>query len=361
MSTTVAQAKQALDTVIKKSRVHLYKPIQIAEILFKHRTEPTLNIDLLELETYRLRSKQWRDIVCLQFLGRVSTSSARFQDNLFENNAIPPPVLAVLGQENIQNKGVVEAYIYQAFEEKHLQLDHALQSCLNSNRETFKLEQFLEQFWEQPGLKRSLDKVFEIVVYALFEALTTAIEVKIDIYFDPSRIEILHEFSEFAEKILNLNPDNSRKTLPAHFHRVGVTNAADRGLDIYANFGSIVQVKHLALDEQLAESVVTSITANKIIIVCKSAEKNVINSLLHQLGWRSKIQSIITTDDLVVWYQKALTGIHADMLGEKVIQTLASEIKNEFPSVGNSEFQDFKRKRGYDKLDNDYWGVHPLI
>lgn len=29
------QAKAALDAVIKKSRVHLYKPIQIAEILYR--------------------------------------------------------------------------------------------------------------------------------------------------------------------------------------------------------------------------------------------------------------------------------------------------------------------------------------
>ena len=31
-------AKKALDNVIKKSRVHLYKPIQIAEILYRDRT-----------------------------------------------------------------------------------------------------------------------------------------------------------------------------------------------------------------------------------------------------------------------------------------------------------------------------------
>ena len=31
-------AKNALDSLITKSRVHLYKPIQIAEILFNERT-----------------------------------------------------------------------------------------------------------------------------------------------------------------------------------------------------------------------------------------------------------------------------------------------------------------------------------
>ena len=32
------EAKEALDAVIRKSRVHLYKPIQIAEILYRDRT-----------------------------------------------------------------------------------------------------------------------------------------------------------------------------------------------------------------------------------------------------------------------------------------------------------------------------------
>ena len=30
-------AKRSLDTVIKKARIHLYKPIQIAEILYRDR------------------------------------------------------------------------------------------------------------------------------------------------------------------------------------------------------------------------------------------------------------------------------------------------------------------------------------
>lgn len=73
--------KAALDAVIKKSRVHLYKPIQIAEILYRDRVFQ--DIDLLELEDYRTKSKRWRDDVCQVLLGRVCTSSAKFQDDLF--------------------------------------------------------------------------------------------------------------------------------------------------------------------------------------------------------------------------------------------------------------------------------------
>ena len=45
---TIDEAKKALDLVIAKSRVHLYKPIQIAEILYRDRVHNDIN--LLNLE-----------------------------------------------------------------------------------------------------------------------------------------------------------------------------------------------------------------------------------------------------------------------------------------------------------------------
>jgi type II restriction enzyme len=193
-------------------------------------------------------------------------------------------------------------------------------------------------------------------VYSLFEVLTTAIGTKIDVYYDDATV-IIDEFSDFAEKVLNLSTKEKRKTFDAHFNRVGVTNAADRGLDMYANFGSVVQIKHLSLDEKLAEDIVTSITSNRIIIVCKSSEKSVINSLLSQIGWRSRIQSIITIEEIVDWYNKALRGIHSITLGDRVLMTLANEIKSEFPSVGNQDFINFKTERKYDIIQNADWSL----
>jgi len=357
MSNDLDIAKKALDSIINKSRVHLYKPIQLAEILYKNRTSSEIN-DLNDLETYRNTSKKWRDIVCMQFLGRISTSSAKFQDNLFEKNAMPPYLLKELGDENAKENGIVEAYIYKAFENKHLQLENALNYCLASRKDNFNVKYFLEQFWAQPGLKRSLDKIFEIVVYSLFEVLTTAIEVKIDIYYENNQLELLREFEDFANKVLNLSPSDNRKTLDAHFNRVGVTNAADRGLDMYANFGSVVQIKHLSLDEELAEDVVTSITSDRIIIVCKDSEEKVINTLLTQIGWRSRIQAIITINELFSWYEKALKGEFSNILAKRILSTLAKEIQAEFPSVGSNDFQKFKNQRGYDKLNSNYWGIN---
>lgn len=42
---------QALDIVIEKGRVHLYKPIQVAEILYRDRVFK--DIDLAKLEAYK--------------------------------------------------------------------------------------------------------------------------------------------------------------------------------------------------------------------------------------------------------------------------------------------------------------------
>lgn len=134
---TILEAKQALDKIISKGRVHLYKPIQIAEILYRDRTKG--DIDLSDLDTYRNTSKRWRDIICLRFLGRTSTSSARYQDDVFNENAVPPSVLEVLSAENRQYNGVVEKYIYDRFEQRFSQMSSGLNYCNTHTKSDFKL------------------------------------------------------------------------------------------------------------------------------------------------------------------------------------------------------------------------------
>ena len=144
-----------------------------------------------------------------------------------------------------------------------------------------------------------------------------------------------------------------KATQDARVYRVGVTNAADRGLDMYSNWGPAIQIKHLALDEELAESIVTSIASDRIVIVCKEAEKGVIVSLLNQLGWRSRIQSIITEADLIAWYEKALRGKHADKLGDKLLESIRSELSAEFPAI--EDIPDIIRNRHYENINDSNW------
>ncbi|MDR3345655.1 MAG: HaeII family restriction endonuclease [Campylobacteraceae bacterium] len=348
----VKQAKTALDTVIKKSRVHLYKPIQVAEILYHHRTNPN-TIDLLRLDDYRNQSKKWRDDISLALLGRRCTSTARFQDDLFNDNATPPEVLNVLGQENIRTGGAVEAYIYGCFTNKHTQLTVALKYCLAATRENFQVITFINSFRDEAGLKRSIDKIYEVIVYALFSTLVSALELKVEISINPDKHALLSEFTDFAQMVMCLDVDTSKSIQSAKVFRVGVTNAADRGLDMYSNWGPAIQIKHLNLNEELAEEIVDGVSSDKIVIVCKDAEERVIFSLLNQIGWRNKIQSIITETNLANWYEKALRGKYSDILGDELLSCLCSEISNEFPSL--TETPDMLKERGYEKCINDYW------
>lgn len=350
---SMTTAKKALDKVIDKARVHLYKPIQVAEILYRDRVEQ--NITLSELTTYRTQSKKWRDVICIQFLGRTSTSSARYQDDIFNDNAVPPTILEKLGEENRAGNGIVEAYIYRKFLQRFSQMSTGLDYCVIHDKSNFKLDEFLALFWHEAGLRRSIDKVYEIIVYSLFSALVEALEVAVEVRMNPEKIDILEEFADFSKSVMQLTPEQTTIKLKARINRVGVTNAADRGLDMWANFGLAIQIKHLSLTEELAENIVSSVSADRIVIVCKAAEQKIIVSLLNQLGWKSKIQSIVTETDLLRWYERALRGKFADSIGDSVLQKLANEIQVEFPTTDKREFLQFMEKRGYTKLVNPSW------
>jgi len=346
------KAKNALDKVILKARVHLYKPIQIAEILYHHRTEKG-TMDLLNPKDYRNQSKKWRDEISIALLGRVCTSSARFQDDLFNDNAIPPSILKILGDENVETGGAVEAYIYSRFVNKHSHLATALDYCHNATKDDFNVLTFINSFRSESGLKRSIDKVYEVIVYALFATLVTALELKVEVSINKDKETLLTEFADFAKMIMCLDINNIKNTQNARVFRVGVTNAADRGLDMYSNWGPAIQIKHLSLSEELAEEIVESVSSDKIVIVCKDAEERVILSLLNQIGWKNKIQSIVTETNLVEWYEKALRGKYSDTLGNELLACLCEEISNEFPSL--TETPDVLKERGYDNIKNTFW------
>lgn len=176
---SVVLAKEALDRLIDKQRVALYKPIQLAEILYRvRRGELSVNDIHHNLEAYRNPSKRWRDVVTRLLINQVSTSSQKYQDNLFKSNAIPPATLVVLAEENNLYEGVVERYIYRKFREKQqriLRLDELLVKAVVHE---FDLTEFLSEFTYERGIRRSIDKAYEIVVYALFNTLVRHLRVK---------------------------------------------------------------------------------------------------------------------------------------------------------------------------------------
>ena len=108
---------------------------------------------------------------------------------------------------------------------------------------------------------------------------------------------------------------------------------------MWANFGVAIQIKHLSLTPTIAENIASDITADRIIIVCKECERDVLVSVLQQFGSTGRIQAVITEAELEIWYEKALRGQSSELIGDKVMQRLENEIKVEFPST--TEFDEF--------------------
>ncbi len=347
---TLETAKSRLDLLIRKSRVHLYKPIQIAEILYHHRMNPIF--DILNLESYRNPSKAWRNQISRHLVGRVSTSSARFQDNVFEDNAMPPDYLAELVNENESSAspGIVEAYIYAQLGLRLGLLANVKAYLEEATPQTFELEQLIRLFQYEKGLRRSIDKCYEIVVYALFDTLVQALEAKVSLSVPDENLEILRDFEDFTTKVLGISAERREVSCLARLYRVGVTNAADRGLDMWANFGPAVQVRHVSLSGELVSGISSEVAANaKIVIVCQDAEQSLITHILSQSGFGSRIQGVITQSDLEKWYKKSFSTDYIELLGKPLLGQLIEEFDYEFPSTG-ATLADFKAERGYNQL-----------
>lgn len=338
--------KEYLDNLIKSGRLMLYKPIQIAEILYRDRI--TDEIDFNNIETFRLPSRKWRDVISQLLVNSVSSSSAKYQDAVFTETEMPIGMLAKLAEINNMSKGGVEAYIYSLFEGRFNKMVKALDYCYSHDEKDFYVEELLNIFYNTKELKRSIDKMYEIIVYALFSVLVDCLNIQITLSANELKLALLEEFKDFSKQVIGLSPEKPCITIPANIHRLGATNAADGGLDMWSSFGMVLQIKHISLDEEKAKEIANTITADRIVIVCKEAEKKVILSLLTQIGWKSKIQGIVTEKDLIRWYEKALRGIYSDILGKKIINTILSQIQKEFPSTDNN-FESFWNSRGYSK------------
>ncbi len=351
------KSKSALDKIIKKSRVHLYKPIQIAEILHHYRLSNEANLN--ELESYRNISKKWRDEITKILIGRICTSSQKFQDNLFEDNAMPPRLLKELVEYNTKNKGIVENYIYHQLFARLTMVYDAFTYIDKSTTDSFSLKEFLSLFTRKPGLKRSIDKAYEITVYALFSTIVRALKVELSLSIKNVDLSILSDFEAFVKLVLGLSEEQKQINIPAKLFRVGVTNAADRGLDMWANFGPAIQVKHISLTEELAEDVSDNLSADKIVLVCLDGEKETIEKVMNQLPFSPRIQGIITLSDLMNWYSICLSKKYNKTLGKFLLSDLKREFNNEFPST--SALMPFLKERGYDikQLTGD-WSISEL-
>lgn len=275
MPPSLQEAKNRLDGIIKKGRVDLYKPIQIAEALNRSRLDTS--IDLTNLATFQNPSIHWRNEITIRFTGKKSTSSARYQHDVWNITAMPPDFLSVLDRENKKLGGAIERYIYRIYFGRQQTIGHIIDYIENTQPQDFQLRALLDLFIIDRGMRRSIDKAYEIVSYSLFETVVVALQASIKFDVPENKITLLDEFPDLAKVLLGLDKNQSSIDMPAHIYRVGVTNAADRGLDMWTNFGIAIQVKHLTLNSELAANIIDQVESDNIVIVCTDADAQAID------------------------------------------------------------------------------------
>lgn len=84
------------------------------------------------------------------------------------------------------------------------------------------------------------------------------------------------------------------------------------------------------------------------MIVCKDAEKNVIEMVSNQIGIGDRIQGVVTFTMLKSWYEKCLSRKFQKSLGINFLEDLKREFNAEFPSFANID--EFIISRGYEKI-----------
>jgi len=343
---TLAEAKTRLDRLINKSRAHLYKPIAIAEILYHNRTDGTP--DLSDTSGYRRVSDRW----CAEVYERLNrkpkkSSNARYWDQLFDPAVLPPAAMMTLGKYNRQNNGLVEMYVYARIRDRFagiLGIFNAVKAC--KPRE-FDLISFLRLFEGDCRFRRSVDKAYEIVVYALFNTITSHLKATVTLAVTPEG-DILRDFAKFAKLVLGVDQNRMKISQPARLYRVGTTNAADAGLDMWANFGPAVQVKHVSLTLSNSDSFCGGTRADQMIIVCKKAEAKNIKAVLDNVGFGSRIRGVITEVELSQWYGIACGEKYHTTLGRDLLQAIVTELALEFPLIQEETVSAFMEERGYD-------------
>lgn len=335
---TSAEALDALDTLIQKGRVHMYKPIQIAEILHRARTD---GLDLSEKENYRIKSRHWRDAVSERLVGRVSTSSVKYQDNVFDENAIPLSALQSLDKVNRASNGGVEAYIYARLGDRWQHLKNANEYISETPGDAFSPQEFMSHFdADDSALSGSTDKAFECLTTGMVSLLYSSAPLQRTLSLSTD-VEVLPEVSEFIETTLGLSAATPTRTSTVEAYRVGVTNAADAGIDIHTTAGPFYQVKHETLTPADVESMVEDASYHSLLLICKRFNGEPSQFVTDS---SSPVRGILTLDYL----DQTFRGIAASdpLLAGAMVDTIESQFNSEFPHV--IALTEFAAERGYD-------------
>ena len=318
----------ALNKVMRISRAEMYKPIQVAEVLYRFRAGEIS--DLTELESYRVASRTWRNEVTDELLGKHSTSSAKFQDDLWSDTAVPPAALAELGKLNGLT-GEIEKLIYLGVQDKYALVTEGLGKVVAA-KSLADIDELLSYF-AADTLTSSGDRFFEILCQSI---------IKTELQFSQIKVHVSQQLAgALPLSVIKSSVEHSlSKSMDAIAERLGHTNAADAGLDIWTNFGVIVNIKRRALNRALLDEILSDTPVGNLLVICQFVNHELAGTLSPSEGGRNV--AISTLDDLRV----ALSRFESEpRIWSVFINSLTAGFKHEFPL--SVSLLNFMHRRGY--------------
>jgi type II restriction enzyme len=323
----LAEAKSKLDRVIQLSRVEMYKPIQIAETL----REINLNkkLDPLKLETYRNQSRELRNKITRRLIGKISTSSMRYQDDLWNESAVPPPAVKILSNRN-SNNSIVEEYIYQHVYAKNAHLIEIRKKL--DDISSIKQIQAMFNSFDSPGLRTSADRLYEVFVLSVLQTDLEDSDYKLSVTGLKTSVK-----GSGAKKLISATEGQVKELILA---KIGHTNAADAGLDIWTNFGVVISVKNYNLDSELLEKVLSDTPIGFLVIVCETLSANLLSNYKKISNGRRV--TFITRNELLNDAENILSD---RIRSERFVARLLHFYDGEFPLTATLE--EFMKERNY--------------
>jgi hypothetical protein len=261
-------------------------------------------------------------------MGKVSTSSMRFQDDLWNESAIPPTALVALFNANQNNR--VEEYIYQHVYAKSGQMIH-IRKKLGSTKTVADIEAIFGLFDEE-GLRTSADRLFEVFALTVLQTQIDGSDFTFSLSGNSSTVS-----GNTGKKLISI-AESQKNVL--ELAKIGHTNAADAGLDIWTNFGVVVSVKNYNLDEDLLLQVLSDTPVGLLTVICETASSH----LAKNLGRISKNRPIviITREELIADAGLLLAKEKSAVI---FIQKFISFFDKEFPLA--TSLESFMLKRNY--------------
>jgi hypothetical protein len=223
-----------------------------------------------------------------------------------------------------------------------LKKNHQLLLARTSLLEVKSQDQILEIFknFDAPELIASRDRLFEILSLSVLQDSLDHSNYELRLIGDQNSLRgsssrKLIEVSHFGNPKLKLG-------------KIGHTNAADAGLDIWSNFGVVINVKSYNVDETLFRQILQDTPLGNLLIVCKSHDWD--SSEIPQI--ENRAVAFITEAELF----EDLASIFSDPKKAAVFTKQFLNIFDaEFPLM--STLENFMNERGYalELPDNSAW------